>query len=55
MTFFAQVNDMIEHFFQDSGFLKQTVQAMRDGLMVVDVDGNILFFSRGFFGTLCCE
>ena len=46
MTFFAQVNDMIEHFFQDSGFLKQTVQAMRDGLMVVDVDGNILFFNK---------
>ncbi|MDA8104316.1 MAG: PAS domain S-box protein, partial [Nitrospiraceae bacterium] len=37
---------MIEHFFQDSGFLKQTVQAMRDGLMVVDVDGNILFFNK---------
>src|SRR5512135_494969 len=35
----------IEQFFQDPRFLKQTVETMRDGLMVVDVDGDILFFN----------
>jgi PAS domain S-box-containing protein len=36
----------IEQFFQDPRFLKQTVETMRDGLMVVDVDGDILFFNK---------
>lgn len=36
----------IEQFFQDPRFLKQTIETMRDGLMVVDVDGNILFFNK---------
>ena len=37
---------MIEQFFQDPRFLRQTVESMKDGLMVVDVDGNILFFNK---------
>jgi PAS domain S-box-containing protein len=37
---------MIEQFFQDPRFLHQIVETMRDGLMVMDGDGNILFFNK---------
>jgi two-component system response regulator HydG len=37
---------MIERFFQDPRFLVQIVETMRDGLMVVDAEGNILFFNK---------
>ncbi|MDA8242050.1 MAG: sigma 54-interacting transcriptional regulator [Nitrospiraceae bacterium] len=37
---------MIEQFFQDPRFLAQIVETMRDGLMVVDAEGNILFFNK---------
>jgi PAS domain S-box-containing protein len=37
---------MIETLLKDSKFLMNIVETMRDGLMVVDSDGNILFFNR---------
>jgi two-component system response regulator HydG len=37
---------MIEKILQDPRFMLQTVETMRDGLMVVDNEGNILFFNK---------
>ncbi len=41
----AEFNNMIEKLFEDS-FSKLLVETMRDGLMVVDTEGNILFFNK---------
>src|SRR5512135_1998600 len=37
---------MIERILKDPRFMLQIVETMRDGLMVVDSDGNILFFNK---------
>ncbi len=37
---------MIEKLCKDPGFLMNVFETMRDGLMIVDKDGNILFFNR---------
>lgn len=37
---------MIERILKDQRFMMQIVETMRDGLMVVDIDGNILFFNK---------
>ncbi len=37
---------MLERFLKDPKFLLDVFETMRDGLMVVDTDGNILFFNR---------
>lgn len=37
---------MIERILKDHRFMMQIVETMRDGLMVVDIDGNILFFNK---------
>jgi len=37
---------MIERILKDQRFMMQIVETMRDGLMVVDSDGNILFFNK---------
>ncbi len=37
---------MLETLFKDPKFLVNIVETMRDGLMVVDSDGNILFFNK---------
>ncbi|MGE5174510.1 MAG: sigma-54 interaction domain-containing protein [Betaproteobacteria bacterium] len=37
---------MIEKFCRDHNFLMNVFETMRDGLMIVDKDGNILFFNR---------
>ncbi len=37
---------MLETLLKDSNFLMNIVDTMRDGLMVVDFDGNILFFNK---------
>ncbi len=37
---------MIEKFCKDPNFLMNVFETMRDGLMIVDKDGNILFFNR---------
>ena len=37
---------MIERILKDQRFMLQIVETMRDGLMVVDSDGNILFFNK---------
>jgi len=38
---------MLEKLLKDPKFLINVVETMRDGLMVVDSDGNILFFNKG--------
>jgi two-component system response regulator HydG len=40
------LNTMLDEIFQDPRFLYQIVETMRDGLMVMDSDGNILFFNK---------
>ncbi len=37
---------MIERLLQDPKFLLQVFETMRDGLMIVDRDGNIIFFNK---------
>jgi len=37
---------MIDSLLKDPGFLVNVFETMRDGLMVVDADGNILFFNK---------
>ena len=37
---------MIEQLCKDSGFLMNVFETVRDGLMIVDKEGNILFFNR---------
>ena len=37
---------MIEKLCKDPGFLMNVFETMRDGLMIVDKEGNILFFNR---------
>jgi two-component system response regulator HydG len=37
---------MIEKLCKDPGFLMNVFETVRDGLMIVDKDGNILFFNR---------
>lgn len=37
---------MIEELLKDPKFLHEVFETMRDGLMVVDIEGNILFFNR---------
>lgn len=37
---------MIDKFFQDPKFLVEVFETMRDGLMVLDIDGNIQFFNK---------
>ncbi len=37
---------MIDEFCKDPNFLINVFETMRDGLMIVDKDGNILFFNR---------
>ncbi len=37
---------MLEQFVKDPKFLMDVFETMRDGLMVVDIDGNILFLNR---------
>ena len=37
---------MLEKFLKDPTFLLNIVETMRDGLMVVDSDGHILFFNK---------
>jgi len=37
----------LENILKDPRFLMNVVETMRDGLMVVDSDGNILFFNKG--------
>jgi two-component system response regulator HydG len=38
--------NMIERFLRDPKFLLEVFETMRDGLMVVDMEGHILFFNR---------
>lgn len=37
---------MIEQFLKDPNFLMNVFEAMRDGLMIVDTEGNIKFFNK---------
>ena len=37
---------MIEKLCKDPGFLMNVFETMRDGLMIVDKEGNILYFNR---------
>jgi len=36
----------LDQLLKDSGFLISVFETMRDGLMIVDIDGNIVFFNR---------
>jgi PAS domain S-box-containing protein len=43
----AQINfNKMERFLEDKEFLMNVLETMNEGLMVVDKDGNILFFNR---------
>ena len=39
-------NDTLEKLLRNPQFLPEVFETMRDGLMVVDIDGNILLFNK---------